>query len=185
MTVPKIVLNCLSLLCTLSMLGPGVSASAAQPAAQRGHRDRKPASSFNVAVPAHAYDLILARPESNSITLSILAYEDMEGFVAYGPQAGDYTVQMSMRQFKKGVPVELLIGGLRANNRYYYQFRWRAAGAEQFSNSPEYTFHTAQSAGQYIHIHHDGRFASGRAYQPRCVWSDADQYPRRQARFSH
>ena len=147
MTVPKIVLNCLSLLCTLSMLGPGVSASAAQPAAQRGHRDRKPASSFNVAVPAHAYDLILARPESNSITLSILAYEDMEGFVAYGPQAGDYTVQMSMRQFKKGVPVELLIGGLRANNRYYYQFRWRAAGAEQFSNSPEYTFHTARPPG--------------------------------------
>ena len=146
-TVPKIMLSCLSLLCTLSLLGPGVSASAAQPAAQRGHRARGPASSFNVAVPAHAYDLILARPESNSITLSILAYEDMEGFVAYGPQAGDYTVQMPVRQFKKGVPVELVIGGLQANNRYYYQFRWRAAGAEQFSNSPEYTFHTARPPG--------------------------------------
>ena len=140
-------LSCLPLLCTLSLLGPGASASAAQPPAQRGHRARGAASSFNVAVPAHSYDLILAHPESNSITLSILAYEDVEGFVAYGPQAGDYTVQMSMRQFKKGVPVELLIDGLWANSRYYYQFRWRAVGAEQFSNSPEYTFHTARPPG--------------------------------------
>ena len=145
--MPREILTCLSLLCTLFLFGPGSYASAEQPEPRHGHRIRGAAGSFDVAVPAHSYDLILACPESNSITLSVLAYEDMEGFVAYGPQTGDYTVQMRMRQFKKGVPVELLIGGLRANSRYYYQFRSRSVGAGQFTSSPEYTFHTARSPG--------------------------------------
>ena len=67
------------------------------------------ANHFNVAVPAHAYDLILARPEKNSVTLSVLAYQDMEGLVAYGTQTGAYTMQTPVQQFKKGVPVELVL----------------------------------------------------------------------------
>jgi hypothetical protein len=137
-------MTCLSLLCTLSMLGHGVSGSAAQPAAARGHPARGETGSFNVAVPTHSYDLILSRPESNSVTLSILAYEDLEGVVAYGLRAGDYAVRMPSQQFKKGVPVELVVGGLTPNSRYYYQFRRRAAGARQFNDNPEYTFHTAR-----------------------------------------
>ena len=41
--------------------------------------------------------------------MSILAYEDVEGFVAYGPQAGDYTVQMSMRQFRRACQSNCLL----------------------------------------------------------------------------
>ena len=111
----------------------------AQPQAATSH--------FNVAVPAHPFDLILARPEKNSITLSVLAYQDMEGFVAYGTQAGAYTKQTPVQQFKKGAPVELVMSGLQANTRYYYQFRSRTPGAEQFTDSPEYTFHTARPPG--------------------------------------
>ena len=140
-------MSCLSLLCALSMLGPGASGNAAQPTDSRGHRAREVASSFNVAVPSHSYDLILARPENNSVTLSILAYENLEGFVAYGSRAGDYTVRMTVQQFKNGEPVEVVIDGLQANSSYYYQFHWRAVGAEQFNKSPEYTFHTARPPG--------------------------------------
>ena len=79
--------------------------------------------------------------------MSILAYQDIEGYVAYGRQVGAYTMQTPVQPFKKGVPVELAMGGLEANTSYYHQFRWRPPGTERFTNSPEYTFHTPRPAG--------------------------------------
>ena len=135
------------MLCGFFSPGLGASAGAEKPATAHGHRAQRTASHFNVAVPAHPYDLILARPENNSITLSVLAYRGMEGYVAYGTQSGAYTTQTPVQQFKKGVPVELVIDGLQANTRYYYRFHWRSTGAKHFNNSPEYTFHTARPPG--------------------------------------
>ena len=104
-------------------------------------------SLFFLNVPAHPYDVILARPEKTTVTLSVLAYQDMEGYVAYGTKMGTYTTQMPMQPLKKGMPVEMLLGGLQANTRYFYQFRWRLPGTQDFTNSPEYTFQTARPAG--------------------------------------
>jgi len=79
--------------------------------------------------------------------LSVLAYQDLEGFVAYGTQSGACTLQTPVRQFKKGTPVEMVISALQANTRYYYQFRSRPPGAGQFTDSTEYTFQTARPPG--------------------------------------
>ena len=144
--MPKTVTGCLAMFSALFLAGTCASVCAEGPAGPRGHRGGGPANSFNLAVPVHPYDLILARPESNSITLSVLAYQNMEGFVAYGPQAGTYTMQTPIRRFRKGVPVELVMGGLHANTRYYYQFRWRTGGTEGFQDSPEHSFHTVRPA---------------------------------------
>ena len=112
-----------------------------------GHRVQGATNCFNVDVPAHPYDSILTRPEKNSVTLSVLAYQDMEGSVAYRTQSAACTVQTPVQQLRKGAPVELIIGALQANTSYYYQFRSRPSGAEPFTNSPEYTFHTARPPG--------------------------------------
>ena len=112
-----------------------------------GHRDQGTTNYFNVAVPAHAYDLILARPEKNSVTLSALAYQSMDGFVAYGMQSGVCTNQTPIRQFKAGVPVEFVIAPLQANSKYFYQFHSRLGGASQSTVSPEYSFQTARPPG--------------------------------------
>lgn len=136
-------MNCLVLLSALSL----ASASDTKLATARGHHTQEATNYFNVAVPAHPFDLILARPEKNSTTLSVLAYQNMEGFVAYGTQPGAYTMQTPARQFKKDAPVDLVIGELQANTRYYYQFRSRPPSAEKFTNSPEYTFHTVRPSG--------------------------------------
>jgi len=125
----------------------GASADDAKPAGGRGHRPEGGANVFNIAVPAHPFDLILARPERNSVTLSVLAYQDMDGTVAYGTKPGVCAVETPLRQFKKGEPVDLVIGGLQPDTRYYYQFHSRTPGSGQFTNSPEYSFHTARSAG--------------------------------------
>jgi len=113
----------------------------------RGHRGQGATNYFNVAVPAHAYDLILARPEKNAITLSVLAYLDMEGSVAYGVQSGTCTTPTPVRQFKQGAPVELVLGGLEANTPVLLSISFARASAEPFTNSPEYTFHTARPPG--------------------------------------
>jgi hypothetical protein len=52
------------------------------------------------AVPTHAYDLILVRPERDSITLSVLVDQDMTGEVACGTQPSARTLRTLARQFK-------------------------------------------------------------------------------------
>jgi hypothetical protein len=140
-------MSCLAFFCALASPGLGALARDARPATARGQRAPRTTNNFNVAVPAHSYDLILARPEKNSVTLSVLAYQDMEGYAAYGTQSGACTRQTPVRQFQQGAPVELVLGALQANTRYYYQFRSRPPGEEQFTHSPEYTFHTARPPG--------------------------------------
>jgi hypothetical protein len=131
----------------LAILAFDVSAQDAKPENGHGHRGLAVPNFFNVAVPVHAYDLILARPEKNSVTLSALAYQSMEGFVAYGMQSGACTNQTPMRQFKAGVPIEFVITPLQANSKYFYQFHSRLAGASQFAIGSECSFQTARSPG--------------------------------------
>jgi hypothetical protein len=146
----------------------------------RGHRFQTQTNSFNVAVPAHPYDLILARPEKNSITLSVLTYQDMGGFVACGIQSGAVTHKTATTQFKAGVAVELAIASLRADTKYFYQFHSRLAGASRFAASPEYSFHTARPPGGGFTFtitadaHLDGRTSSD-VYQQSLANIRADQ----------
>lgn len=79
--------------------------------------------------------------------LSVLADRDMEGLAAYGSQPGHYAAQTSVRLFKAGAPVEVTIEPLQPDTRYFYQFRWRDPGADLFTSSPEYSFHTARPPG--------------------------------------
>jgi len=128
------------------------SASGAQTNETKGARGRqRPPSrtnTFNVTVPAHDYDLILARPEKTSVTLSVLAYRDMDGFVAYGIQPGICTNHTAIRQLKAGAPAEFVLGPLLPDTKYFYQFPSRLHGATQFTNGSEFSFHTARSAGR-------------------------------------
>ncbi len=137
----------LVLLAALSVAGLGAAGSDTPPAKAGGHNPPG-ATSFNVTVPTHSFDLILARPEKNSVTLSVLAYQDLEGCLACGTQAGSYAAPTPGKQFKKGEPAELVLGDLQPDTRYFYQFRSRPPGAEKFTNSPEYSFHTARPAAR-------------------------------------
>ena len=92
-------------------------------------------------VPAHPLDIILGRPTRNTVTLSVLTYQDTEGSVAYGTQRANYTQQTPRRLFKKDEPVEIVLGSLRPDTQYFYQFRGGG------TNSAEFTFHTQRPPG--------------------------------------
>ena len=143
--MPKIIL---ALLCLISLPAASATNSVAKSNGSHGHRLPAGTNIFNVTVPAHDYDLILARPEKHSLTVSVLAYRDLEGLIAFGPQAGTGANQTTLRQFKAGVPMEIILGPLSADTKYYYQFRWRLPGSMEFTNSTEYSFQTARAPGR-------------------------------------
>lgn len=107
---------------------------------KRGSQSPVQTSNCN-AVPAHPFDLILCRPTHESVTLSVLTYHETEGSVAYGTQPGCYTWQSPMQIFKKGEPIELVLGSLQPNTQYFYQFRCSG------TNSAPASFHTQRPPG--------------------------------------
>ena len=141
----KKVLSFISLFYFLVVQGHG--ADDAKQAGGRGHRPEGGANSFNLAVPDHPFDLILARPENDSVTLSLLANRDMEGLITYRNPSNSLNQKTAVRQFKSGDTAELVLGGLKADTRYDYQFRWRLSGTDQWTSTPAYSFHTARPRG--------------------------------------
>jgi hypothetical protein len=101
---------------------------------------------FLTDVPEHPFDIILGRPTAMSVTASILAYQDTEGYIEYGLQSGQYPHRTETLVFTQGEPVELLITDLQPDTRYYYRFRSREADGQEFEMSEEYSFHTQRPA---------------------------------------
>ena len=123
-------------------------------AAPEGQRDRarggarQPSQSSTCStVPAHPVDLILGRPTRDSVTVSVLAYDKMEGYIAYGVQPGDYSGKTSTCAFEKGTPLELIIGSLRPDTEYFYRLQSRTDASASFNAGPEHTFRTQRPPG--------------------------------------
>jgi hypothetical protein len=91
--------------------------------------------------------VVLGRPTASSITLSLLGDRDLEVRLEYGTsaEAADRTVPMIRLQAH--VPAEVLLDGLKTDQRYYYRLRARAPGAASEEEGPAGTFHTARLPG--------------------------------------
>jgi hypothetical protein len=113
----------------------------------QGRRGQQQPSVFHTEVPAHPIDVILARPAGTTMTLSILAYKDMEGVIACGAQKGSYPYKTEIIELKKGVPANVVLSALSTNTRYYYRLDYREPGEPKFVPGKECSFHTARPAG--------------------------------------
>ena len=136
----------LSLCCALR--GFCAPAPDSKTAGEHGHHTPGPTNVFNLTVPAHPYDTILARPEATRITVSVLAYEELEGFITFGAQQETAASRTPSRRFEKGIPVELQLGPLSPNTRYTWRFHSRKPGTAAFSPGIEGAFHTARPPGE-------------------------------------
>jgi len=124
------------------LLSALLTAQAADEAPLRKGGSRQPVqTSACNDVPAHPFDLILGRPASNSVTVSVLCYQDSEGVIAYGTEPGKLASQTPARSFPKGEPVEIVLSPLRPDTRYRYQLQLSR------TNSAESAFHTARPPG--------------------------------------
>jgi predicted phosphodiesterase len=130
-------------LTVMLLLCMAVAASQAQENRGRekgGQRPPRQASDC-VNVPAHPFDIILARPTSNSVTACILCYEDTEGYIAYGTDPGKLNSVTPRRKFKKDEPAEIVIESLLPGTRYFYKF------LDGRTTAGEFSFATAPAPG--------------------------------------
>jgi hypothetical protein len=98
-------------------------------------------------VPSHPIDMILGRPTNNSITVSVLAYQDTEAYIEYGLAPDSFSSQTVPVNLTANAPMEILVDGLRANTAYVYRVRYRSGNASDFSTTDPETFFTQRAAG--------------------------------------
>jgi hypothetical protein len=116
----------------------------AQPTAQT-NRGSDATQNLSLDVPAHPMDIILGRPTQRSITASVLAYQDGDGYIEFGTQTGVHPNKTPVRSFAKGQPVEILIDALQPNTQYYYQVFYRAGNSGGFTPLAEKSFYTQRA----------------------------------------
>ncbi len=107
---------------------------------------------FYTNVPEHPFDIIMGRPTKSSVTLSILTYQDMEGYCQYGTEQGVYSYQTKQTHYVKGEPVEMELNQLQPNTRYYYRFCFCKFDSGEYQKSAEFMFHTQRTPGSTFTI---------------------------------
>lgn len=119
----------------------GLCAWAALSGAQQSQND------ITAGTSVAAMTQVLGRPTDNSMIVSVLSPTDQEVYAEYGPSPANYTSKTGITPAKARVPVELSMDKLKANTRYYYRLRYKAADASAFDSAKEYSFQTQRTPG--------------------------------------
>ena len=93
--------------------------------------------SLDFEIPTHPYDVILGRPTANSVTFSLLAYNDQTLSISYGTSSGKYASQTDPINLTANTPQTFQLSNLQPSTEYFYSI----------NNGIENTFHTARPAG--------------------------------------
>jgi hypothetical protein len=93
------------------------------------------------------FNILLGRPTDDSITVNVIPDDDGEISFEYGTASGVYGYQTSATSCTVDVPVEVVIGGLASNTRYYYRLRFRAASGDPWTAGGEHSFYTQRAPG--------------------------------------
>ncbi len=92
-------------------------------------------------VPAHLFNVWLCRPGAESVTVSVLAWDEMEAFIEYGEGLKTAVVKL-----KAGEPQNIVLGGLKPDTNYNYRLAYRRIGGEVVQDVAR-SFHTQRKAG--------------------------------------
>lgn len=115
--------------------------------APSGERGGPAGQSLDLFVPDHPVDVILGRPTQDSVTVSVLAYQDSEGFIEFGTRQGIHPDKTPLYPLSNSQPAEVLIDSLQPDTQYYYQLFYRTGSAGEFTSAGERTFHTQRAPG--------------------------------------
>lgn len=110
---------------------------------RNGNGAEKAAGTFHSDIPPQTYNIILSRPTNNSITASILANEDLDGYIAYDTDEKKMDRKTADIHFIKGKTVPVELNNLAADKKYYYQFAYKN-GNTAATSAVNY-FHTQRS----------------------------------------
>lgn len=92
-------------------------------------------------VPPYLFNVWLCRPGAESVTVSVLAWEDLEAFIEYGsPARRTATIKL-----KVGQPQNLVLDGLKPDTSHPYRLTYRRADGEALHDVTR-SFHTQRKA---------------------------------------
>ncbi len=92
-------------------------------------------------VPPYLFNVWLCRPGAESVTVSVLAWEEMEAFIAYGDG-----LKTPALKLKAGEPQNIVLSGLKPDTAYNYRLTYRRVGGEAVQDVMR-SFHTQRKAG--------------------------------------
>jgi len=90
---------------------------------------------------------ILGRPTGNSITVSVLFDQQVELFIEYGINSGNYSFSTNTITNIPATPDEIELQNLDPDTRYFYRTNYRPEGSGTFLAGPERSFHTQRASG--------------------------------------
>jgi predicted phosphodiesterase len=96
-------------------------------------------------VPPYLFNVWLCRPGAEEVTLSVLAWQDMDVFVSYGTKPASLTQRSEVVKLKAGEPQTILLGQLEADTGYAYQLTYLIGSGEAFRDEIR-SFHTQRTA---------------------------------------
>jgi hypothetical protein len=99
---------------------------------------------FKTDVPPHPFVLLLGRPTANSVTASVVAYDDREGLLEFAPAGGKGASRRKTQPFplKAGKPAEIVLDGLPPDTSCTYRLLTRRDNSQPWEAAPKATFHT-------------------------------------------
>ena len=106
-------------------------------------------TAFRTDVPSHPFDVVLVNPTPDSISVSVVAYADREGYVELVDSSRLAPMRTATRELHAGEPALFVLSDLRPDVGYAYRFWSRAKPADggsergaEFKPSEMYSFHT-------------------------------------------
>lgn len=98
-------------------------------------------SASSVAEATSDFNVILGRPTSDSVTVSLYSVKETQVVINYGTTSGNYTFQTTSVTLMAAKPQDVELTGLAADTGYYYRV------VSPDGESDEYSFHTQRTPG--------------------------------------
>ncbi len=95
-------------------------------------------------VPEYLFNTWLCRPGADSVTISVLAWVEMEAFVSYGEKGEALSQRSFSVKLAAGEPQSIVLGKLKPDTAYSYQLTYRRSGAEPVRDELR-SFHTQRA----------------------------------------
>lgn len=99
-------------------------------------------------VPPYLFNLWLCRPGADSVSISVLAWEDMEGYIAYGETETALGARSQVVKLTAGEPQTVVLASLRPDTPYHYRWVYRRSSSAAATEDAVRSFHTQRAAGK-------------------------------------
>lgn len=93
-------------------------------------------------------NIILGRPTSTSISISVMTSPGYRYFIKYGLQSQSYSSASDTFTQNSIYPTEIEISSLMPNSEYYYCVYFWKSGNSKVDKTPEYAFRTQRDTGE-------------------------------------